>query len=82
MFFDQHFFVTKNVFGPTIFQLKFWFGLGKLGFGFILIFLRPTFFNQIFGNKNFLGSKFLLGPTVFGTKILGINFIWGPNYIF
>ena len=77
MFLDQHFFVTKNVFGPTIFQLKFWFGLGKLGFGFIFIFLRPTFFEPNFlGTKTFWDQNFCWDKQFSGPKF------WGPNYIF
>ena len=90
----KKFFWTRDVFLPTFFlspkmffdqqffQLKFWFGLGKLGFGLFLFFLNQHILDQIFWEQKLFGNKILLGPTVFGTKILGINFIWGLNYIF
>ena len=81
-FLTKIFLSSKMFFDQQFFQLKFWFGLGKLGFGLFLFFLNQHILDQIFWEQKLFGNKILLGPTVFGTKILGINFIWGLNYIF
>ena len=85
---------TKNVFRPNFFCHQKCFSTNNyfnLNFGLVLVSLvlvlflfyeTNIFLTEFFGKKNFLGSWFLLGPTVFGNKILGTNFIWGPNSIF
>ena len=66
MFFDQQ-----------LFQLKFWFGFGKLGFGFIFIFLRPTFFEPNFlGTKTFWDQNFCWDKQFSGPKFWGPILLW------
>ena len=66
MFFDQQFF-----------QLKFLFGLGQLGFGLCLFFLRPAYFGpnflgtKTFWDQNFCWDQQFLGPKFWGLILFG-----------
>ena len=82
-FLDQKCFSTniflspKTFFDQQLFQFKFWFGLGKLGFGSISIFLRPTYFEsnflgtKTFWDQNFCWDQQFLGPKFWGLILFG-----------
>ena len=76
MFFKQNIFLSPKMFFDQQFvRLKFWFGLGKLGFGFI--FLRPTFLEpnflgtKTFWDQNFCWDQQFLGPKFWGSILFG-----------
>ena len=81
--FSTKFFLSpKMFFDQQLFQLKFWFGFGKLGFGFIFILGDQHFFNRVFLEENFFGIMIFVGTNSFREQNFGDQFYFGNKFYF